>query len=743
MDAEKFQCLVEVAIPPLLQNYSYLISRKDLASIKIGYQVAVPLQNRQTIGYVIKIWEKPDEQQLNGKFKLKPLKIDQNAYACFLPEQIEFFEWIARYYGSTLSSTIETAIPKSFPDKSKKVVTLREGGTLQNTLKGKTQKLIFDTLLKYQNEMDLDLLKKVTKANSGSIKRLVDLNILEVTEIQTNEIALPEYITPEWAKTNVILSSEQEQITSIIIDKSNKQEFYPTLLHGVTGSGKTEVYIEVIKEVVSQNKNALVIVPEIALTPQLLDRFTARLGGNIALLHSGLSPRARWEAWKALLQGKTKVAIGARSAVFAPLSNLGVIIVDEEHDSSFKQAEGLRYNGRDSAVMLAKLNNCPLILGSATPSLETFNSSKNSKYHYFRLPKKHSHSTPVELKLIDCSTKKPWDMSSPHISKELEQAIKEALAEGGQVFILYNKRGFASFIQCTSCEEVVSCPNCKVTLTLHQTKRRLMCHYCSYEQIPPKTCPSCSQHDQLTERGAGTEKIIDELSELFPEAQLDRLDRDAVNNHQSYTELLDKIRAGKTNILVGTQMIAKGHDLPNVTLVGIADCDVGLHLPDFRASERVFQLLTQAAGRAGRGAKPGKVLLQTKVPLHPVLHFTLTDDFTGFAELELKNRKILSYPPFTKLLRILVQSGNGLLAEKSLTDLTELLKKYIAKHDLKLQVLGPVPAPLEKLKTRWRWHTLIKGKSLVDIHSALYFCQSLKFPSACRISFDIDPQDLL
>ena len=428
--------------------------------------------------------------------------------------------------------------------------------------------------------------------------------------------------------------------------------------------------------------------------------------------------------------------------------------MDEEHENSYKQSEGLRYHARDLALVRGHQEKCAVVLGSATPSLETYYHARRGKYRYLRLPVKHGSAATASIELVDLSLLKPWEMKSRNISPLLYQRLQETIGRQEQAFILYNRRGFASYLECDRCHQTLDCPHCSVTLTFHKEINSLLCHYCSFSLIPPSICNSCSEKKPPPTgkepkgvyilRGGGTESVVEELKDLFPEVALERLDRDTVTDTEKYRAILDSVRSGKTQVLVGTQMIAKGHDLPGVTLVGIVDGDVGLHMPDYRASERVFQLLTQASGRAGRAEKKGHIVLQTRVPLHPSMRCTEVKDYEGFALGELRNRKDLLYPPYSRLLRIVVSSSEKTYPALILHSFKKHLVELLEKEKLSLVVLGPAPAPLTKIKSEWRWHMLVRSSDVGALHTALAVLQKLKIKTTkVRIVFDRDPQEML
>lgn len=741
--------LVNVVIPPLEQRLTYAVPRELEAHVAVGTRVKVPLGRRVAFGFVIELLQ---QQPPDASFAIKEVRTDAEPHPCFAASQLPFFQKVADYYGAPLSEVIDVAVPPALPARVQRSVTLNPD--IEETPRGSLQSRIVQLLRDAGGALDYSQLLREGKGASNALRTLAARNIVTIHRTELVDSHLKGIEHAPWAATTLTLNDEQQEARRKISAATAARRFEPFLLHGVTGSGKTEVYIEVIREALAQGRGALVIVPEIALTPQLIDRFRARLGDDIAVLHSALNPRVRWDAWRALLAGRNRVAIGARSAVFAPIKDLAVIVVDEEHDGSFKQSEGLRYNARDVALLRAKLEQCPVVLGSATPSLESYHHARTGRYTYQPLPSRHS-AAPLEISLVDLNTLKPWEMVSRHVSPLLHQRLRAVLDRGEQAFVLYNRRGFASYLQCERCETVVECPHCSVTLTLHRHANSLLCHYCGVNRPPPEFCPECLAREaagklehgtvgRLLERGAGTERVFDELRELFPEVQIDRLDRDAASDIDTYRAILNRVRDGTTKILVGTQMIAKGHDLPGVTLVGVIDCDVGLHMPDFRAGERVFQLLTQAAGRAGRGAQQGSVVLQTRVPKHPSLVRTLHADFQGFAEEELATRRALRYPPFARILRIVASAAEEELPMRVLTEWRERISRLARASEEELVVMGPAPAPLQRLRTMWRWHLLVKSAR----PSALSRVQHLLKPllpnsKKVKIVFDVDPQELL
>jgi primosomal protein N' (replication factor Y) len=540
----------------------------------------------------------------------------------------------------------------------------------------------------------------------------------------------------------------QKLAIDAITESALSEKFETFLLFGITGSGKTEVYLRSIEKVLAAEKQALVLVPEISLTPQLIRRFVERFGEKVAVIHSHLTERERSDQWWSALRGEKKILVGARSALFCPLENLGLIIVDEEHEGSFKQEEQLKYNARDAAIMRGHFSNCPVVLGSATPSLESWHNAKLKKYTLLNLPNRVENRPLPEVVIIDLREDKKDRRSESSVlrpywmSTTLFHEMDLVLKNNEQSALFLNRRGFAQFVICEGCGFTESCPNCSVTLTAHNKGLMLVCHYCSFQKPLPRRCTSCSQ-DEYKSVGLGTEMVADDLQILFPQARIARADRDKINSRESLEALLEKINNHEVDIIVGTQMIAKGHDFPNLTLVGAILADIGLHFPDFRASEKTFQLLTQVAGRAGRHQKPGRVVIQSYAPDHPAIQFAKKHDFENFAEQELKLRQELNYPPHGKLASVRLSGANLEKVEKTADDTrTRVLTLQGLKPEYAtIEVLGPCEAPLAKLKNKYRHHLLLKATSTKALNSFLqHLISNLDWiDPGVKMSIDVDP----
>jgi primosomal protein N' (replication factor Y) len=564
----------------------------------------------------------------------------------------------------------------------------------------------------------------------------------ERVETYRSVVPRPERVDPPLAP-----NSAQREAIDAIAESAARRSFEPFLLQGVTGSGKTEVYLQVAARVLADGRGVLVLVPEIALTHDLVQRFCARFGASVALLHSALSDSERFDEWRRLARREARVAIGVRSAVFAPLPDLGLVIVDEEHDAAYKQEEGLRYNARDLAIVRARDSSCPAVLGSATPSIETYHNARTGRYHLLRLSERVERRPLPLVELIDLKTERP-EGDPPVLAPRLRDAIVANYSAGGQTLLFINRRGYAHYLRCTLCGAVMGCPNCSVTLTFHLRRRQVRCHHCDYSVPAPDLCPECAS-PHLRDFGIGTEQVEGVLRALIPTARIARLDRDTTARKGALARMLGDWGAGRVDVLVGTQMVTKGHDVPGVTLVGVVASDQTLNFPDFRAAERTFQILTQVAGRAGRGDQAGRVLVQTYRPTHYAVRFAVDHDFAGFAEHELRYREALGYPPYSKLANLRFDGIDASRVEKVARATAERLRTANTKLPRTRQaaILGPAPAPLERLRGRYRWQVLVKARSSHALSSLLRPAvgpaeQSRRGPEV-RLAVDVDPYGML
>jgi len=547
------------------------------------------------------------------------------------------------------------------------------------------------------------------------------------------------------------LSGEQQKVLAALLPAIERTSFQSFLLFGVTGCGKTEVYLQAAEKALTLGKSVLVLVPEIALASQLEGLFYSRFGEQLAILHSGLSAGERLDAWQWIGEGRVRVVVGARSAVFAPCVALGLVIVDEEHEPSYKQDDGLGYSGRDVAVLRAREAGCPVVLGSATPSLNSFYNARNGKYTLLEMKKRVAERTLPGVEIIDLNRAA---RSRPDLffSDALIEALQENMARGQQSLLFVNRRGYASFLLCRDCGHVVRCQHCRVSMTLHRGANQLVCHYCGYTLPTDIICPGC-RTGKVVPLGLGSERIENEVSQILPHARVARLDSDTAGSRKDYLKLLKDVRERNIDVLIGTQMIAKGLHFPHVTLVGVVWADSGLNMPDYKAAERTFSLLSQVTGRAGRGELEGRVLIQTNQPGHYALGFAAQHDYSGFYEREIGDRQALNYPPFARLVNIRCSGEQEGQVREVIVRIRDFLAWKLEEQgrgqkrgDEKLEILGPAPAPLSLLRDRYRYQLLLKGRNTGLIHrlcGALLEAKTNLCPTAVRLTLDIDPENMM
>jgi len=530
----------------------------------------------------------------------------------------------------------------------------------------------------------------------------------------------------------------QAYAVKAVTDAVEEGGFRPFLLHGTTGSGKTEVYLRAIDRLRGAGLGAVVLVPEIALTPQLVRRFRSRFGSSVAVMHSGLTESKRRAEWRKIRSGEAGVAVGARSAVFAPFERIGLIIVDEEHDSSYKQEEGVRYHARDVAVMRAKLAGCPVVLGSATPSVESYHNALKGRYTLLELPERAGGRPMPAVTVVDLRAYPGVALTPPLI-----EAAKQRLENGEQALFFLNRRGYSDFLICRDCGHVPKCPSCSVSLTFHKSDKSLVCHWCGDGQRPEPVCPNCGGA-RIRYVGGGTEKLEGEIQALFPDVGVTRLDRDTVKRRGSYERLLGEVESGATSVLLGTQMVAKGHDIARIGLVGVVSADYGLNMPDFRAAERVFQTLTQVTGRSGRGDTPGESIIQTYQPDHYAITFAASGDYRGFFDVESVFRKELGYPPYTRMVML---TFKGVKEEKAKggADAAGEIFTRLARGG-KVEVLGPAPAPVKRVRGKYRFRLVLKSANTTALHkvldAGLKALEEAKALPGCTVEVDVDPQGM-
>lgn len=622
-----------------------------------------------------------------------------------------------------------------------KSVALRAGATLEALKLTAQQSKVLQSLKKRQGPAPVSALLEELSISASALNSLQrrGLIVFSQEEIRRDPLRGLAGLSGSGPRPH---TAEQLSVLRELVEALSSAFFVPALLHGVTGSGKTEVYLCLIEAALKRGKTSLMLMPEIGLTPRVAEEFRQRLGRGIAILHSGLSDGERFDEWWRIKRGEARVVVGTRSAVFAPLENLGLIVVDEEHDPSYKQQESPRYHARDTALVRGKLAKALVLLGSATPAVETFHNARSGKYRYLRMVSRVQSRPLPEVTLVDMREEFKASGKTTIFSDALQAQVEQRLERKEQVLILLNRRGFSASVLCRSCGQNIQCRNCSISLTFHRAANRLVCHYCSYEQRVPKLCPRCSS-EHLYFQGQGTEKVEALLEKLFPQARIARLDRDTARKKNAHATILRSFQRGETDVLTGTQMISKGHDFHNVTLAGILSADSSLSFPDFRCAERTFHLLSQMSGRPGRGKLPGQVLIQTFHPEHYCLKLVAQHDYEGFFDKEIRFRQMMHYPPFTSLANILARDRNLDKAARLITAFGKIVKTLAAGQ---MRLLGPTLSPLAKLKSEHRFQLLIKAKSRLQLRDMLK--QSFKLAEkegleTSKIHIDIDPQSIM
>ncbi|GLO65942.1 MULTISPECIES: primosomal protein N' [Oceanobacillus] len=574
------------------------------------------------------------------------------------------------------------------------------------------QKQLLSYLADHQSEIEKKHLLQITNASAQTLKAIEEKGIVQTYQ---KEVFRDPY-KDQFIEATSPLSLTMEQTQAIEpIKKSMENHTSETfLLHGVTGSGKTEIYLQAIQQVIEEGKEAIVLVPEISLTPQMVKRFKGRFGSKVAVMHSGLSSGEKYDEWRKIHRQEVQVVVGARSAIFAPFENLGIIIIDEEHETTYKQEDQPRYHARDVAIERAEYHQCPVVLGSATPSLESFARASKNVYTLLTLQERTNRQTMPKVDIVDMRNELHAGNRSM-FSRPLMEQIDERLRRGEQIVLLLNRRGYSTFVMCRDCGHVCECPHCDIALTYHKNAQRLKCHYCSYEQAVPQICPEC-ESDLIRYFGTGTQKVEEELAKQIPDARVIRMDVDTTRRKGSHENLLKQFSEKKADILLGTQMIAKGLDFANVTLVGVLSADSMLHIPDFRSSERTFQLLTQVSGRAGRHELPGEVIVQTYTPEHYSIEFASEYDYDNFYRKEMAMRKAFQYPPYVFLGLITVAHENHARAIQVTQEIVQMLSNIVERRTT---VLGPTPSPVPRIKDRYRYQCMIKYKNEPNLHEYL------------------------
>ncbi len=729
-------CLVNVKALGV-KTFSYIIPPEMAAKIKIGQALLVPfgrqgLINAFCVGF---------SDYLPPEIKAKKISKILDETPLFSVEYLKLLEWVANYYCTDLITVLNTAIPLKLIEKSLKTEQTIEFISLDKATKRQLEIL---KILQTKGKMSLIEFEKLAKTTRATIKKLANLGCVKLADEQIYRNPL-DILRIDKKEELYELSEIQQKVYEGITTQIKTQKFPQILLHGVTASGKTEVYFKLIDDVIKSGKNVLFLAPEIALASQLTKRLAKKFGTkDVAIWHSSISEGERYDVWQKLYNNEIKILAGARSAVFAPLKNIGLIIIDEEHEGAYKQTSPApRYDARLVARKLAEFNNCPLILGSATPDISSYYRAINSN-HLFEMLKRYNNARVAPVTVINMQEYGRAAYKSL-ISKPLQTAIQETLDNKQQVILLINRRGYSTYTQCQGCGHVIECPNCAIPMIWHAKDNMLKCHYCNHVEYFPDVCPNCG-FDGLKNSGTGTQKIEQYIKDLFPNYKVERIDSDVLVRKGEHIRLLERFQNGDIDILVGTQMIAKGLDNPNVTLVGVISADASFNLPDFRASERGFQLLTQVAGRAGRGEFKGRVFFQTYNPEYYALESAKSQNYFDFYQKEIVSREEFDYPPFSQIIRLILSSTNNFRAEKAAQEIALRLCTMIEKFGFgeRLDVLGPTPCVIERINGYYRFQIIIKNKLGEKGHQFISsFLNKISAPKDIKMTVDVDPLDIL
>jgi primosomal protein N' (replication factor Y) len=733
----------------LRKDFDYLIPPELTGQIEVGSRVQVPFGARKIFGTVTALAEE------SAHTKLKPILKVIGAQTLVTPKVLKLARWIADYYCCAPEIALKSVLPEAIRKE-------KEGWKKQLFVRAlplsgefpKLPKRLQDVwnIIEERREILLTELLELAETTTATVRKLEDRSLAEITsEISERDPYAREHILPTQSLVlNPAQSTALEKIKAAMNKSLSTPNSQPStfLLHGVTGSGKTEIYLQALAHALEQGKGAIVLVPEIALTPQTVERFKARFSSGklqtlVAVLHSHLSAGERHDEWHKIRQGRARIVIGARSAIFAPVEPLGLVIVDEEHEHTYKQEEAPRYHARDVAIMRGQMENAAVVLGSATPSLESFYNCKRGKYTLLELPERVDNQKMPHVRVVDMRQAAHKEKGTPIFSPQLKEAITQRLEKHEQTILFLNRRGYSTSLQCPKCGCVAECPNCSLALTFHRQEQKLCCHICGFVEKVPSVCPNPKcKNPAIRFAGTGTQKVEETLAKLFPHACIKRMDADTMKRKDDYRKVLGDFRAGKTDILVGTQMIAKGLHFPNVTLVGIIYADLALHQPDFRAGERTFQLLTQVAGRAGRGDVEGEVFVQAFAPFHPAIQYARRHDFNSFYEQEMEFREQLKYPPTSRVALLTLKGRNEDKVKFSAEHLKRELEKNL-KEFKDLILAGPAPAPLLRAEQFYRYQIMLRTRTMSKLSRELArIIQSLTLPEDVALAVDIDPVNL-
>lgn len=735
---------------PVRGEFTYSVPAALKGSLAPGLRVKIPFGRSTILGFYLGPAPAPSEEV---RKKIRPITAVLEAEPALTPDVVELCRFAAHHYRYPLGEVLRATLPPGLtrPEQEKQArpdvihfAVAAEGADPSTLSRAPAQQAALSYLLAVGGRASVD---EVAHAIPGAREHLRSLVKKGLVRVET-EAVVRGVADGMGSSRPAKLTDEQAGVVAELETLLAAREFAPVLLQGVTGSGKTEVYLRVVEKALEAGHGALILVPEIALTPQLVGRFRSRFGPKVAVLHSALTDTERLRAWQQLRRGEVRVAVGVRSAVWAPVADLRVIVVDEEHDPSFKQDDKLRYQARDLAVMRGRQAKCLVVLGSATPSLETLENARKGRYRLLRLTRRVDDRPMPALHLVDLRVERPRtdenrDTEPPVLSQTLKDAIAETLAKGQQAILFLNRRGHATFLTCEVCGQNLKCTDCDVCLTYYRASGRVQCNYCGRAHGLPKGCPECS--GPLLQLGVGTERIEAEVAEAFPQARVGRLDRDAVTTNERLTDLLSSFARRELDVLIGTQMVAKGHDFPGVTLVAVVLADTALSLPDFRAAERTFQLLTQVAGRAGRGADAGRVLVQTYNPEALPIAAMLQNDFEGFSERELQRRRALQWPPTSRMAAIRLEADDAERCARAARHLATVAGRAMPPSSHGVRLLGPAPAPISRIKGKTRWQLVVKGPTHASLSGPLDAIERAleELPSSVKVVIDVDPAAML
>lgn len=730
---------VEIAVNiPSEKTFSYDVPEAFEKKIAIGKRVAVPFGKKKMTGYIVGVSSRTEREGVKGILDV----LDEEPL--FSEEDLRFYRWAADYYLYPLGKALGEILPArpELKPRRETSVSLAYGWKEETRLSKKESEIV--RYLAERGETRAAELRREFKLTAQLLKRMEKKGIV-ITAGREVVRRAAEGPVIGMKSGSIALNSAQKTALKEILGGLQSKNYSVYLLHGVTGSGKTEVYLRALAETLRLGGSAIFLVPEIALTPQLLSRISERFQrSDIAVLHSGVPTAVRYDQWRKIGRGDARIIVGARSAVFAPARNLKLIIVDEEHDGSYKQDERMRYNARDLAVVKARCDGATIVLGSATPGMQTFFNAGNKKYRYLTLPDRAGERPLPGVEILDMRLLRDERGKPGILSPPLRAAIGDTLKAGRQTLLFLNRRGFHTFVFCADCGHVLRCLNCSVSMTYHAGENILKCHYCDFAVKAPPICPAC-RGSRVRSYGMGTERLEEEISRAFPGARVRRMDSDSTARKGAQGKILQAFDKGEIDILVGTQMITKGHDYPGVLLVGVVMADASLNIPDFRASECTFQHLTQVAGRGGRGDDPGRVIIQTLNPEHYAVRLARNHDYLAFYEEEIILRRTLGYPPYSRMVKLNISSTKKERVEegaKKIGEMAKSISRAFAGRE-KVDVMGPAEAPIAKLKGRYRWHLILKGKNVGTLHGVVRDILAQNREKGLEIRVDVDPLNFM